>query len=224
MKIALYSDDYRASQTIPLSVDGTPVHSVGLEGFIEYLRTALSILTDSEDDPDRKVNLEPAFPDYILNNDLTNFIPTITWSARFNPASLGGGKPHPNPNIGVREMAKRHRGETVINGVTYEVSGQTLDAWIRFDIWATKAADAESMAQWFRGYFMEQYAPRSGAETVWFWSRSPDEEVSKINNDLHVRSLTYYVKLEERTAVRLDLVQRITAQIEQAYLDSQLGV
>jgi len=213
MKIAIYTDDYREAQYPTLTYEGQPVpQGAGLVEYIEFLRGALHTITPV----DAPILLEPAFPDYIINGEQVQLAaPVITWTLEsMSPAKLGG-KPAKNPESGVREVAKRFRTTTVVDDVTYEVYGQTLQAWIRFDIWATKAADAEHAANWFRQYFMEYYGPAAGAAKQWFHERKTDKEISQLNSKLHVRSLIYFVQFEEKTAVRMDKIQSIQVSIEQ---------
>jgi len=211
--ITLFSDDYKETQYQMLTYEGKdPSAGAGLDDFIKFLRGALKTITPV----DAQILLEPAFPDYIINGDITQLPnPVITWTVdSMSPANLNG-KPKKNAESGVREVVPRLRATPEIDGVTYEVRGQTMQAWIRFDVWTTKASEAERVTDWFRRYFMEHYAPKSGVSVHWFSERLTDKQVSQINNKLHVRSLMYFVQLEETTAVRMDKIQSITVQLEQ---------
>jgi len=213
MKLAIYAPDYRETTLVPLTINGNPIRQAGLDTFIEFLKTALEIVSPE----DATIQLHPAFPDHLIDAEPREFTPTITWDVDSMAPAILGGKPAENPGVGTREVGKRLRHEVVYDGFLHQVYGQSIDAFLRFDIWAAQAADAERLASWFRQFFMEHIGTLAGASKLWFHSRSTDREISKINNKLQVRSLKFFVQFEELTAVRADRIQAIEASVEQVH-------
>jgi hypothetical protein len=145
------------------------------------------------------------------------FRKTITWDVfHMSPHRLGG-KAQPDAASGVREVKPRLRREIVYSdGTQYELLSQLFQAFIRFDIWALTAQEAEELAYWFQLDFMGHYGQHLGSPHVRFYERKRDYELIKINNKLQTRTLIYYVQLEENTVKPVDLIQRIATRIETA--------
>jgi hypothetical protein len=219
MKIAVYTDNYEDLSLIGADTpDGTPDDGGGLTDFITFIKRALEILSPA----DNPLRLEPALPSHALNTEPVELKPFMVWTVESMMPGKLGGKPHGNPDAGHREVLPRLR-QTVTDseGVPYDLYAQTMQAEIRFDVWAKDAADAERITEWFRRFFMIHIAPLSGSSNVWLKTRKSDKEVEKLNTSLHVRSLLYHVQFEEITAVRTETIQAITVQItEQSHSTS----
>jgi hypothetical protein len=149
----------------------------------------------------------PAYPAYLLpdtpehkqtmDNPTDKFQETITYMiTRQEPASTTGA-PFSNEN---RELVKRYRGVSSNDGVNSTlVSGQKLDTLIQFDLWTLSNTEAERLAMWFFRFMMghRDFLKSLGLSELLFWWRGRDTVSSTIRNALHLRTLVYYVRLEE---------------------------
>ena len=208
-EIILYSQpanepDIRINFKNNLFLPGASVYT-----FIKKLGQALGYLN-----PD--IIVEPSYPDWVINyNDkVKKFDSVITWEVKsMMPAQLGGA-PAPGSGRGTKEIKPRYRQTVQSEDADFQVMGQMFDCFIDFIVWDTTASKAETNAQWFQTSFMSNFAGIFGAGTVYFYSRSQDRELLKVNNLLQTRTLTYYVQLAENYAVETKKIQEVKLKLD----------
>ena len=132
-----------------------------------------------------------------------------------------GGKALPNPSSGTRETKPRLRKEIVSrNGQHFMLSGQMLQTFLKFDIWALTGKEAEVTANWFQHNLMAHYSHQFGSPHCAFYERSRDQELRRINNQLQTRSLLFYVQLEENTVEPVSIIEQVTTRIHKESISS----
>lgn len=208
-KIRLYNEDISQEPTLVcLTVDGSSIPTgVSLYSFISGMRRTLKMIAPA-------LHFEPAYPDYIINYDETKFETAITWEVQTMAPTKLGGSPSKSPSIGTREIKPRLRSEVHVDGKYYQITGQFLDCFLRFVVWAKTASESEQVTQWFQSDFMNNFSRLFGSQQVYLYERSRDSELLKINNTLQTRSLEYYVLLEDYTAILTSTIQEIKVDIE----------
>jgi len=172
------------------------------------------------------VILAPSYPQYLIptteefrnmiDNPTALFKDTITYMIiKEEPSSIGGDK---QPfGSGRRELIPRVRSTKLDNTSTSSIiHGQFSDAYIQFDIWSLTALESENLCLWFRrlmttyrGFFKQ----RGLSEIHWWW-RGRDEIASKINNRLHVRSLIYFIRIEELVVTSEFNLKKLEVELE----------
>jgi len=185
---------------------------INLMQFIANVNTALQVVVPG-------VIFEAAYPDTVMHyqEHSDRFKTTITWDVEHMSPQQLGGKSRPDAHSGTREVKPRLRNITnEPDGKIYQHFEQMLQAFIRFDIWALTAREAEDLAQWFVFDFMAHYTKVFGSQEVRFYERKRDTELWKINNKLQTRSLVYYVLLQHSTVKQSDVIERVRARIQNA--------
>jgi len=197
-------------EAVSLNVD--TLAGIDLYGFIANMERTLHVARPG-------LRFDPAYPEYLSEklppDGARRFENAVTWDvANMVPANTG--KPNRNPDSGdFREAKPRLRSTEVFDeeGNRWKLKIQNLFAWLRFDVWAHTAYEAEEIAQWLFT-FMQTYGGRFGSQQVRFSQRLRDRELLKINNKLQTRTLEYTVLLEEYTASKHDLIEEITVDVE----------
>lgn len=175
------------------------------------------------------LNFTAAFPPYLVDQELTGEKPvydttnipneTITWRVvREVPASAGKerfGEP--------REYAPRLREDLLLDPLESDFSsheiqvyGQWFEMILQFDCWAKTNVESEQLARFFR-HLMNLSIPAfklQGVKDMHFWARISDGMLERFPGGALVRSLQYYVRLEEITKVRIPLLKQINLVVE----------
>ena len=153
--------------------------------------------------------IAPSWPQYLLpytddykktmDNPTKYFKNTLTYMiTREEPGSVGGDK---QPFGDRREVTPRLR-EVIKqqNGVKSDIIyGQWFDTLVQFDLWTLTNFEAENLAVWFKR-FMQNYRDffkHMGLSEILFWWRGVDRAVDSIKNNLHRRTLVYFLRTEE---------------------------
>jgi hypothetical protein len=157
----------------------------------------------------------PAYPQYLIpgtkeyeaeqnvpideKNPTSLFSDTITYMVtRQEPGSIGGSK---QPFSGMnRELVPRVRGTIKKSeDETYLVYGQWLDTLVQFDLWSLTSYEVEQQALWFFRFMTthRNFFKQMGLSETFFWWRGRDAVANNLRNSLHVRTLVYYIRVEE---------------------------
>lgn len=151
----------------------------------------------------------PAWPQYLLpdtpeykktmDNPTTLFKDTITYMiTREEPGSVGGDK---QPFGGRREVTPKIREvQNVIgNEKSSVVYGQWFDTLVQFDTWTLTNWEAENLSLWFKRYMISHrdFFKNRGLSEILFWWRGKDSASLSLRNNLHSRSLVFFVRTEE---------------------------
>lgn len=128
----------------------------------------------------------------------TAFVPTIAYSLeREEPGSIDN-----NPFGPAREIG--HRVRMVVKDpdnprITQKIWGQWLDNFVSFKIYAVGPKIANRVAVWLKNFFLmyNRVLTQLGVQRILYWSQSRDKEEERTVNDLSIRTLEYYFKLED---------------------------
>jgi len=152
--------------------------------------------------------LAPAYPQYLipqtpehsktLENPTELFRDTITYMVtREEPGSIGGNK---KPFGGTREVYPRFRESRKVSDEKSEVVyGQWFDSLVQFDIWTLTNWEAQRLVIWFKRFMTthRHFFQNMGISEILFWWRGRDDVSSRLQNNLHLRSIVYFVRTEE---------------------------
>lgn len=150
----------------------------------------------------------PAYPQYLIpqtpehlktmENPTDLFRDTVSYMVtREEPGSVGGNK---QPFGGTREVNPRFRETRKTSDLGSEnVYGQWFDALVQFDLWTLTNWEAERLVTWVKRFMTthRMFFKDMGLSEVLFWWRGRDEVSSRLHNNLHLRSIVYFVRTEE---------------------------
>ena len=150
----------------------------------------------------------PSWPQYIIpdtaeykktmDNPVARFVDTISYMiTREEPGSRGGDK---QPFGSTRELNPRVRETKIVDKDTSSVVyGQWFDTLVQFDLWTLTNFEAEALALWFKRFMTihRDFFKHMGLSEIHFWWRGRDAVSSALKNNLHLRSLVYFVRTEE---------------------------
>lgn len=116
---------------------------------------------------------------------------------REEPGSINGMPFSPN-----RELAGRTR--MVVKSpetpdLEQVIEGQWLDTIIAFEIFAIGPKIADRLSMWLKNFFLlyNGVLTKLGVQRIFFWTQETDKEENRTVNDLSIRSLQYYFRLED---------------------------
>ena len=151
----------------------------------------------------------PAWPQYLIpstpenkktmDNPTKMFADTVTYMVtRKEPTTIGGDK---QPfGSGSRELTPRPR-ETQRSSDEKSrlIFGQRHDNLIQFDLWTLTNFEAENLAHWFERFMTVHrgFLKHMGLSEILFWWRGRDDVSASLKNNLHLRTLVYFVRTEE---------------------------
>jgi len=144
--------------------------------------------------------LIPSTPDYkkTMENPTDTFVDTITYMiTREEPGSVGGNK---QPFDSRRELTPKPREITPGDGTKGKtIYGQWFDTLVQFDLWTLTNFEAEDFAMWFKRFMSTHrgFFKHMGLSEIHYWWRGRDDVSSSLNNNLHLRTLVYFIRTEE---------------------------
>lgn len=143
--------------------------------------------------------LIPSTPEYkkTMENPTELFMDTITYDVtRQEPGSVGGNK---QPFGGYKELIPRYREILRADDKSRTYHGQWFDNLVQFDLWTLTNFEAEDLALWFQRFMIvhRNFFKHMGLSEIHFWWRGRDDISSSIKNNLHLRTLVFFVRTEE---------------------------
>jgi hypothetical protein len=149
------------------------------------------------------VNFESSYSRYYQDKPLVDWRDTIIYRIkRREPGTIGK---HPfDPPTEIKPRIRQQIVDPDHVDCHIMVLGQWYDNLIQFDVWSKLNNRADDLIEWFED-FMYKYTwvwKKNGVNELLYWMRTIDEEVSKFRNDLAVRSVMYYFRVEKIVTVR----------------------
>lgn len=200
-KLVFTAKEYRERLSQHYSPPSKAAGNLSLKQFFELMYYTLDIEKPG-------LVFAPAWPPYLIpstpeykktmDNPTELFADTVTYIiTREEPGSVGGDK---RPFGATQELTPRPREVqneySEKSRITY---GQWFDTLVQFDMWTLTNFEAEILALWFKR-FMSIHRPffkQMGLSEIHFWWRGRDDISSTLKNNLHLRTLVYYLRTEE---------------------------